>query len=105
MDYSKSNGENYVPTYATWNFFDHGVDNLYDQTKKNSLLDAERRLSVAQRKIDQIEADSPNSADLAKASQTLLLAIPDWVGEEVTGEDRYYNASLVSHPYRDWERA
>ena len=39
MDYSKGNGENYVPTYATWNYFDHGVDNLYDQTKKNSLLD------------------------------------------------------------------
>ncbi len=39
MDYSKSNGEDYVPTYATWNYYDHGVDNTYDQTKKNSLLD------------------------------------------------------------------
>ena len=39
MDYSKSNGENYVPTWATWNYYDSGVDNIYDQTKKNTLLD------------------------------------------------------------------
>jgi len=27
---------------------------------------------------------------------------PDWIGEEVTGDPKYYNASLVSYPYRDW---
>ncbi|MBW1637428.1 MAG: CYTH domain-containing protein [Deltaproteobacteria bacterium] len=27
---------------------------------------------------------------------------PDWIGEEVTGDPRYYNASLVTNPYRDW---
>lgn len=27
---------------------------------------------------------------------------PDWLGEEVTGENRYYNASLVKHPYTKW---
>lgn len=29
--------------------------------------------------------------------------LPDWVGEEVTGDPRYYNAALVSHPYRNWK--
>ncbi|MEJ2406150.1 MAG: CYTH domain-containing protein [Candidatus Thiodiazotropha sp.] len=28
--------------------------------------------------------------------------IPDWVGEEVSGDIRYYNASLVTNPYCDW---
>jgi adenylate cyclase len=28
---------------------------------------------------------------------------PDWVTLEVTGESKYYNASLASDPYRDWE--
>lgn len=28
---------------------------------------------------------------------------PEWLGCEVTGEVRYYNASLSVHPYRDWE--
>lgn len=29
--------------------------------------------------------------------------LPPWVGREVTGEARYYNASLTRTPYRDWD--
>ena len=27
---------------------------------------------------------------------------PEWVGQEVTGDPRYYNTSLVTHPYVQW---
>lgn len=27
---------------------------------------------------------------------------PPWLGPEVTGDPRYYNAALKAHPYRDW---
>lgn len=27
---------------------------------------------------------------------------PAWLGEEVSGDPRYYNVSLVRHPYRQW---
>ncbi|MDQ0326592.1 adenylate cyclase [Rhodopseudomonas julia] len=27
---------------------------------------------------------------------------PEWLGEEVTGDGRYTNASLSQHPYHDW---
>ena len=27
---------------------------------------------------------------------------PDWLGVEVTGDERYYNVSLALHPWRDW---
>lgn len=27
---------------------------------------------------------------------------PSWLGEEVTGDPRYYNSSLKNHPYKDW---
>jgi adenylate cyclase len=27
---------------------------------------------------------------------------PDWLGEEVSHDPRYYNVSLVRHPYKDW---
>ena len=27
---------------------------------------------------------------------------PAWLGEEVTSDPRYYNASLVQHPYHTW---
>ena len=27
---------------------------------------------------------------------------PEWVGEEVTGDPRYFNANLIHHPYSKW---
>jgi adenylate cyclase len=27
---------------------------------------------------------------------------PPWLGDEVTDDPRYFNASLVAHPYKDW---
>jgi CYTH domain-containing protein len=27
---------------------------------------------------------------------------PDWVGEEVTGDPRYFNANLIKNPYTKW---
>ena len=27
---------------------------------------------------------------------------PDWLGEEVTGDRRYYNSHLARHPYKEW---
>jgi adenylate cyclase len=28
--------------------------------------------------------------------------LPAWIGEEITGQSRYYNSSLVQNPYRTW---
>ena len=28
---------------------------------------------------------------------------PDWLGAEVSGDARYYNVSLVKHPFKDWD--
>lgn len=28
--------------------------------------------------------------------------VPDWCGEEVTGDVRYYNRSLARVPFRNW---
>lgn len=27
---------------------------------------------------------------------------PGWLGKEVSGDSRYFNSSLVAHPYREW---
>ena len=29
-------------------------------------------------------------------------ALPPWIGEEVTEDTRYFNANLVSNPYKNW---
>ncbi len=28
--------------------------------------------------------------------------MPDWAGDEVSDDPRYFNANLITHPYRDW---
>lgn len=28
---------------------------------------------------------------------------PEWLGEEVTDDPRYYNSQLAQHPYQSWE--
>ncbi len=30
---------------------------------------------------------------------------PEWLGEEVTGDARYYNSMLIKNPYRNWQDA
>ena len=41
-------------------------------------------------------------AEIELASEDEVFLKPDWLGEEVTGENRYYNASLSKHPYSKW---
>ena len=31
------------------------------------------------------------------------ITLPDWIGEEVSHDPRYYNVCLVEHPYKDWK--
>ncbi len=38
--------------------------------------------------------------ELTHAGQTVDL--PVWIGEEVTGDPRYYNSNLVENPFKDW---
>ena len=28
---------------------------------------------------------------------------PEWIGDEVSGDPRYYNSNLVAHPYSEWK--
>jgi adenylate cyclase len=42
-------------------------------------------------------------AEVELPSEGAALILPDWIGEEVTGDPRYYNASLVMHPYSEWK--
>jgi adenylate cyclase len=29
---------------------------------------------------------------------------PEWIGEEVTGDPRYFNSNLTAHPFTKWDR-
>jgi adenylate cyclase len=42
-------------------------------------------------------------AEVELASEDEAFERPDWLGEEVTGDSRYYNSSLISNPYLHWK--
>lgn len=41
-------------------------------------------------------------AEIELASPEQPFATPPWLGAEVTGDARYFNAALVHHPYTTW---
>jgi adenylate cyclase len=41
-------------------------------------------------------------AEVELASESETFELPDWVGEEVSDDPRYFNANLINHPYCDW---
>lgn len=42
-------------------------------------------------------------AEIELKSEDEFFKKPDWLGKEVTGEEKYYNASLSRYPYKDWK--
>lgn len=41
-------------------------------------------------------------AEIELGSEEETFERPDWLGQEVTGDVKYYNASLIKHPYSKW---
>lgn len=41
-------------------------------------------------------------AEIELVSQDEEFERPQWLGREVTGDKRYYNSMLKSHPYKQW---
>ncbi len=42
-------------------------------------------------------------AEIELEDEDEIFRFPDWLGEEVTDDKRYYNALLMDNPYCDWE--
>ena len=43
-------------------------------------------------------------AEIELESETESFEKPDWLGEEVTNDERYYNAYLSKKPFKTWEK-
>ena len=54
--------------------------------------------------VDEFDGDNAGliiaEVELDDEDQTIVL--PDWVGEEVTGDARFFNANLIANPYSTW---
>jgi CYTH domain-containing protein len=43
-------------------------------------------------------------AEIELPSHNSTFVKPDWLGEEVTGDAKYYNAILILKPFSSWEK-
>ena len=41
-------------------------------------------------------------AEVELPDENALFERPEWLGEEVTGDKRYYNSMLMKNPYKNW---
>lgn len=54
--------------------------------------------------VDEFDGDNAGLiiAEVELDDEDQAITLPDWVGKEVTGDRRYYNASLIADPYSSW---
>ena len=54
--------------------------------------------------IDVFEGDNAGLvvAEIELRREDEAFEKPEWVGDEVTGDPRYFNSNLVANPYRAW---
>jgi adenylate cyclase len=54
--------------------------------------------------IDEFSAENRGLiiAEVELEDDRMEIVTPDWVGEEVTDDPRYFNINLVKHPYSEW---
>lgn len=44
-------------------------------------------------------------AEVELVSEDQKILLPEWLGEEVSGDHRYYNSSLALHPFSKWKHS
>ncbi|WP_316734862.1 CYTH domain-containing protein [Pedobacter aquatilis] len=59
-------------------------------------------------KLWEIDVFSGNNSGLIVAEIELetedeIFELPDWVAEEVTQEQKYFNSNLTKYPFKDWK--
>jgi adenylate cyclase len=54
--------------------------------------------------IDEFYGDNEGlvMAEIELKSETETFEKPNWLGKEVTNDNRYYNSSLSKNPYKNW---
>lgn len=54
--------------------------------------------------IDVFQGDNEGLvvAEIELADENEYFVQPDWLGDEVSDDERYYNVSLVKHPFKNW---
>ncbi|WP_347053657.1 CYTH domain-containing protein [Flavobacterium olei] len=56
--------------------------------------------------VDEFYGDNEGlvMAEIELNSEEETFEKPEWLGEEVTNDERYYNAYLSKNPFKDWQK-
>lgn len=82
----------------------------------NAMLDelCERPIIEKTRHVVEVDGTTWEIDEFAGVNEGLIVAEveldridqeftrPEWIGDEVTDDPRYFNANLISHPYSEW---
>lgn len=41
-------------------------------------------------------------AEIELTDESQKISLPEWIGEEVTSDHRYFNSNLAQHPFKAW---
>ncbi|MDJ0843818.1 CYTH domain-containing protein [Crocosphaera sp.] len=54
--------------------------------------------------IDEFQGENQGLiiAEVELQHENQMIDLPDWVGEEVSHDPKYYNVNLAKHPYQTW---
>ncbi len=54
--------------------------------------------------VDEFAGDNQGLivAEVELTDEDQEVALPDWAGEEVTGDPRYFNSNLIANPFTAW---
>ena len=49
------------------------------------------------------ENDGLIVAEVELESEDQKIELPSWIGDEVSGDPRYFNSNLTKHPFKNWK--
>ena len=54
--------------------------------------------------IDEFHGDNEGLvvAEVELTEENQQIELPSWIGEEVSGDTRYFNSNLIKHPFTQW---
>ncbi len=83
------------------------ADQILDSLCESPIIDKTRHyVPFAGRtwEVDVFEGENAGLviAEVELETENASLSLPEWVGNEVTDDLRYYNACLVKHPFSAW---
>jgi adenylate cyclase len=83
---------------------------LLDNLCEKPLIDKHRHTEVHGGKTWEIDVFHGDNGGLVVAeielkSEAETFAKPDWAGEEVSSDPRYFNSNLLKNPFKSWGKA